>query len=121
MFEQAIAGEQFAAIVDGGGIFEGWTGGDGIGVPGWDVDDLKGELGRLWRSGGEAASLHGGEVLAQRIHFGDGGTGGDERLVEGGGVGQRGAGIERKIEEGAAASTDEKDDKRVLCRAVQKA
>ena len=51
----------------------------------------------------------------------DGGAGCDERLVEGDGVGERDVGIERQIEERAAAAADEVDDEGIFRCAAQQA
>ena len=41
---RCISLEQFAAVVDGGGVGEGWAGGDGVRLMPWDIDDLQGEF-----------------------------------------------------------------------------
>src|SRR5690348_7736597 len=86
-----------------------------------NIDDLEGELGRSGCSLSETTALDRGEMLAQRVDLRDGGSRGNERLMEGDGVRERDFRIEREIEECAAAAADEIDDERLFRCASQHA
>ena len=108
-FEEVVAGEDGATVVEGGGVGHGGAGGDGVEEAAGDVGDEERDADGGVGRGGEAAAFDGGEVLADAVDLGDGGAAVDQGAVEGEGVVEREAGVEGKLHHGGGSSADEEE------------